>query len=183
MSIFRAKPILPMKYLFLFLLIPCFGNAQFRTDVVYEHPKRLYAKLGGGYMFPNKHESGALGLLSAGVRTKSFFAGGIGAGYFKMPGFDGQVIPVGIDLNFFDMNQKFSPVLNLGACYPFDNVESLTGKSYITGGIGLSYMGESRKGGILSVNYSQLRMNHEFVPGLKEDLSQHIIYVAFHVLL
>ncbi|RYY10587.1 MAG: hypothetical protein EOO04_36655 [Chitinophagaceae bacterium] len=172
-----------MKYFLLLLLIPCIGKAQFRTDVVYEHHKRLYAKIGGGYMFPNKHESGAMGLVSAGVRTKSFFAGGISAGYFKIPGFDGQVIPVGIDLNFFDMNQKLSPVLNIGACYPFENVEALTARSYFNGGIGFSYMGESRHGGILSVNYSQLSMKHEYLPGFKEDLNQHIVYVAFHILL
>lgn len=172
-----------MKYLLILLLIPCIGKAQFRTDVVYEHHKRLYAKLGGGYMFPDKKESGALGLVSAGIRTKNFFMGGIGAGYFRMPGFDGQVIPVGLDLNLLDLNQKFSPVLNIGACYPFDNVESLMGKSFLTGGIGLSYMGESRQGGILTVNYSQLRMNHEYLPGFKQNLDQKIIYVAFHVLL
>ncbi|RYG01838.1 MAG: hypothetical protein EOO02_11865 [Chitinophagaceae bacterium] len=172
-----------MKWLFLLLIIPCVANAQFTTDPQWERPQRHYFKLGGGYVFPEKQSSGPMGAFSVGWRAKRLLMAGLGAEVLRMPGYDKYVIPAGLDINFFDFDMKYSPVLHAGVAYPFEGIKDINSKLYYTGGFGFSYMGESRKGVMLIGNYSRLEYEQVLIGGPAVKESQAIYSVSLHVIL
>jgi hypothetical protein len=167
-----------------FLLIafsPAFAISQ-KNEKINSVPAKVYAKIGGGIMFPKGGDPNAAAFAGVGAKVANYFLLGIGGGIFRPPGWNKPVVPLGIDVHLLDLRSRMSPIAHIGAYKPVTSEENVTGRLYFTGGAGISFRGKMQQGGALMVNFGQLKYDVDN-SGYVTRIDQNVIYVSFSVIL
>lgn len=161
------------------LLAPFFSYSQKKTPV--------YFKLSPSLLFQKDNDPVFAGHASIDGKFGNHLIAGISGGYIKLKGWEGPLVPLGIDLNIGNFDKGIiSPVGTLGVYYPITQTTmAIPGDSYkikgkvfyqVGGGISITPTQPKKQKIMLTGSFSQLILSNSGRPvtGIRLDKNESL---------